>query len=244
MTGFSPAAGDAAAFDRLMRTRHSCRAFLPREVAPAIVEDILRTAQCTASWCNVQPWHLVVTSGHATHEIRMLLADAARMSGPNANEGSDIPFPPVYRGVYLERRRAAGFQLYDAAGVRRGDRAAGAAQAMRNFDLFDAPHLVVVSAPRELGTYAVIDCGAWVANFMTAAWSRGVSSIAQASVARQSALLHRHFAIPDELQVVCGVSFGYEDVTHPANGYRTARASPDEAVRWIDTPLGGDATPP
>ena len=235
MTTGTPSAAPAT-LEALLATRQSCRAFLAQEVPEELVERFLRAAQHTASWCNLQPWQLVVTRGAATDRIRDLLRDAARETGPNANEGSDIPFPAAYRGIHLERRRAAGFQLYDAAGVRRGDRDAGEAQAMRNFDLFGAPHFIVVSAPRELGIYGAIDCGAWISNFMLVAWSHGVSSIAQASVARQSDLLHRHFGIPAEQQIVCGISFGYQDSSHPANGYRTVRASLDEVVRRVSHP--------
>ena len=62
---------------RLMAGRFSCRAYLPDAVSEEVIRSIVKMAGSTASWCNVQPWHLVVTSGHATHEIRMLLADAA-----------------------------------------------------------------------------------------------------------------------------------------------------------------------
>jgi hypothetical protein len=33
---------------------------------------------------------------------------------------------------------------------------------------------------------------------------------------------------------VCGISFGYEDPAHPANRFRTTRATLDEACRWVD----------
>ena len=34
--------------------------------------------------------------------------------------------------------------------------------------------------------------------------------------------------------MVCGVSFGYEDIEHPANSYRTSRAPLTQAVRFLD----------
>jgi hypothetical protein len=33
--------------------------------------------------------------------------------------------------------------------------------------------------------------------------------------------------------VLCGLSFGWRDENHPANGFRTSRASLDEVVRWV-----------
>jgi nitroreductase len=224
----------ADVLDRLLRSRRSCRAFLPQPVPQALIERILATAQRTASWCNTQPWQLVITRGEATERLRRALGQAARETGPSVNDGADVAFPSSYQGVYLERRREAAFQLYGAVGVERGDRDAGAAQALRNFDLFDAPHVAIVTTPREQGTYGAMDCAAWVANFMLAAHSLGVACIAQAALARQSALLRSHFMLPDTRQVLCGVSFGYADRDHPANSYMTSRAALESFVTWAD----------
>jgi nitroreductase len=49
-----------------------------------------------------------------------------------------------------------------------------------------------------------------------------------------SAFLHEYFSIPDDRKVLVGISFGYPDLEHPANGYRTSRASLDEVVNWVD----------
>jgi nitroreductase len=61
-----------------------------------------------------------------------------------------------------------------------------------------------------------------------------VASIAQAALAHRAAFLRRWFGIPDERQVVCGVSFGYADARHPANRFRTTRAPLAEVVQWTE----------
>lgn len=186
-------------------------------------------AQRAPSWCNAQPWQVVVTTAAATDAFRAALCEhvAKHAAAP------DIAFPREYRGAYLARRRACGFQLYDAVGVRRGDRAAGALQAFENFKLFGAPHLAIVTTDEALGTYGAIDCGAYVSNFLLAAQSLGVAAIAQAALAGYSRFIRDYFAIGDERLVVCGISFGYEDAAHRANGFRTDRAPLEEAVRWV-----------
>jgi len=40
------------------------------------------------------------------------------------------------------------------------------------------------------------------------------------------------FGLSAERWVVCGISFGFADAAHPANGFRTTRA--DDAVSWVD----------
>lgn len=220
---------DIACFDRLLTARHSCRAFRPEPLPRETIETILRIAQKTASWNNTQPWQVVVTSGDATARFRKLMVEKASRQDPPA---ADFPFPREYRGVSLDRRRACGFQLYDAVGVARGDRAAYARQSLRNYDLFDAPHVAIVTADEPLGVYGAVDCGAYVTNFMTAARALGVATIAQAALAVYSDAIRAHFGIADDRRVVCGIAFGIGDDTAPVNGYRTARAGLDEVVRW------------
>ncbi len=218
-------------FEQLLARRYSCRAFLPRPVARATIERILEVAQRTPSWCNAQPWQAHITSGAATERFRAaLLAYAASHQAE-----PDYPFPREYRGVYLERRRVCGFQLYEAVGVVRGDRTASAKQAMENFRLFGAPHALVVTTDEALGVYGVLDCGAWVNNFMLAAAGAGIACIAQAALAAHPKLLREFFGIAEDRRIVCGMSFGYEDAQHPANSFRTRRANKEEVATWIDT---------
>ena len=219
-----------AALGELLRERRSCRAFLSRPVDGATLASILRLAQRTASWCNTQPWQVVVTRGQGTERLRLALADA--MATPA--EGPDFAYPLRYAGVYLQRRRESGFQLYDAVGIARGDRAASAAQAAQNFRFFGAPHVAIVTTDAELGVYGAVDCGAWVGNFMLAAQAHGVASIAQAALAQRPDFLRAHFGLGPDRKVVCGISFGYPDEAHPANSYRTSRAPIADAVRWVD----------
>ena len=230
MSASHPEVGDADAFARLLDGRYSCRGFSPRPVQRATIERILATAQRTASWCNAQPWQVVVASGDAAERFRQALLAAAGQPP----ETPDFDWPREYHGPYKERRRACGLALYDAVGVVPGDREASARQARQNFHLFGAPHVAIVTSDAALGVYCAVDCGAWVANFMTAAWSLGVASIAQAALASRPALVRTHFGLPPDRRVVCGISFGFADDAHPANGFRTTRAALDDVVSWRD----------
>lgn len=219
-----------AAFDGLLAERFSCRGYRAEPVPRATIDEILRLAQRTASWCNSQPWQVIVNGAAATERLRAALLAVP----PGEGAAFDIAPPADYRGVYKDRRRACGFQLYDSVGIAHGDRVASGRQARENFAFFGAPHVAIVTTEAVLGTYGVLDCGAYVHNFMLAARSLGVASIAQAALAARSAFLHDWFDIPPDRQVVCGISFGFEDPAHPANGFRTPRAEVSDASRWID----------
>jgi nitroreductase len=208
------AAAESNAIDtleELLGARYSCRAYKPDPVPRATIERLLTVAQRTASWCNSQPWQ--VKTG----------ADAV----------TDFPWPREYVGVYLERRRESGFQLYNALGIARGDKAAYNKQALENFKFFGAPHVAIITTSEPLGVYGAVDCGGYVSNFMLAAQALGLGSIAQAALARRADVIREHFSLGADRNIVCGISFGYPDHDHVINSYRTSRASPADTARFV-----------
>jgi nitroreductase len=217
--------------EELLGERFSCRAFRPDPVPRSTIERVLKAAQRTASWCNSQPWQLVIASGAAKERFRAAIYGEASSGAP---EDGDFSFPREYRGVYLERRRESGFQLYNTLGIARGDKAAYARQALENYNFFGAPHVAVIHTEEALGIYGAIDCGAYVGNFLLAAQAMGLGTIAQAALARHSGLIRRHFGLDDTRRVVCGISFGFPDLDHRINSYRTSRASIPDTVSFID----------
>ncbi|MGZ8177298.1 nitroreductase [Williamsia sp. SKLECPSW1] len=223
----------AAVLEDLLGSRYSCRAYRPEPVPHETIQRILTTAQRSASWCNTQPWEVIVTEGAGTERFRAALSDHAARHGNDMHP--DIPMPSAYTGVHLERRRAAGWQLYSALGIERGDRDASARQAAQNFRLFGAPHCAIVTVDAEQGTYGALDTGLYVAAFLLSAQSLGVAAIPQAALATYSPFVRDHFAIPADRAVLLGISFGWADHDHPANSYRTERADTASVVHWADS---------
>jgi nitroreductase len=219
------------ALEELLGERYSCRAFRPEPVPRPTIERILTAAQRTASWCNSQPWQIVIASGAAKERFRAAIYAAASSGAP---DDGDFSFPREYRGVYLERRRESGFQLYNTLGIARGDKAAYARQALENFNFFGAPHVAIIHTDEALGIYGAIDCGAYVGNFLLAAQALGLGTIPQAALAHYSGLIRRHFGLDDDRRVVCGISFGFPDRDHKINSYRTSRASIPDTATFVD----------
>ncbi|MGW5570357.1 nitroreductase [Nocardia thailandica] len=225
----------SAVLAELLTARWSCRAFESREVPRSQIERLLALAQRSASWCNTQPWQVLVTSGEGTERFRTALADYAAGGGGDLGDEFEFAEPTGYRGVYRDRRRVAGWQLYEAVGVAKGDRAASARQAAENFRLFGAPHVAVVTTDADLGVYGAIDCGLYIGTFLLAATSLGIATVPQAALASRSVFIRKYFELPEDRKIVAGISFGYADADHPANSYRTARAPLDEVVTWRDS---------
>lgn len=222
------AASDLAALDRLMGSRFTCRAYQSEPLAEEVIRSITDLARRSASWCNVQPWQLVITSGESTERFRQaLMAHAAS----HTDIDSDLEFPPGYDGVYGQRRREAGLALYNALGITREDKERQASQSFENFRLFGAPHVAILTIPAALGPYAAVDAGGFIASFLLAARAHGVATAPQAALARHAGFIRRYLAIEEGQHMVCAISFGYADTAHPANGFRTTRAPVEEFVR-------------
>ncbi|MBT26473.1 MAG: nitroreductase, partial [Rhodobacteraceae bacterium] len=156
---------DFQTFDRVMRARHSCRGFRPDPVPSTTIQQIVQTAQRVPTWCNAQPWQIIVTSGAQTDAFRNAMTQAAETQTAQP----DLDWPQQYTGVYQERRRTCGLQLYQAVGVTRGDRVGSARQMSENYRLFGAPHVAIITSDSDLGPYGVMDCGGFVAAFAAAA---------------------------------------------------------------------------
>ncbi|SDU66917.1 nitroreductase [Gordonia westfalica] len=213
----------------LLESRWSCREFLRRQVSQSEIERVVDVARLTPSWCNTQPWHVDVLSGGAAEGLRDALR-AAIADGPAQNP--DIEFPAAYDGVYRERRRESGLQLYASVGIEKSDRAGSARQMLRNFDFFGAPHVAIVTTEAALGPYGAVDCGLFVSNFLLAAHELGIATVPQAALATQSPVIREYLGMKPERQVVVGISFGYPDEDAPVNAYRTSRQSIAEVASF------------
>lgn len=219
-----------AALQDLLHARHSCRAFRSDAVSKDIIQKILLDAGRAPSWCNAQPWKVIVTSGAQTDAFRDVMASAFDSGAPS----TDYPFPGNYTGAHLKRRRKCGFQLYDSVNIGKGDRDGRARQMRENYTLFGAPHTAVITCPIELGPYGVLDCGGFITAFCLSAKAQGIGTVPQAALALYSDVIRAHFDIPEDRNVLAAISFGYPEDDAPINGFRTDRADLDEFVDWKD----------
>ncbi len=218
----------SAAFAALLEARYSCRGYLDKPVPDDVIDAVICDARQVPSWCNSQPWHVIACSKAETDRLRAALSAHVHAAGGHGD--SDVPFPAAYEGVYKERRRVCGWQLYGAVGVEKGDRAGSARQSLENFRLFGAPHFLLVTTPKALGPYGVLDCGAFVTGVLLGLAARGLGGIAMASVAGLSPVLRDWFEVAPDRDVLCGIACGWPDPDHPANGFRTTRAPLDEIM--------------
>jgi hypothetical protein len=205
--------------DQTISERRSVRGFLPRPVPRETLEEVLALAQQAPSNCNVQPWRVYIASGDSLNKLRTALVEAATAGA------APVMVAPVdeFMGGYRDKQVACAVELYGKMGIARGDRAGRLNAALRNFEFFDAPHVAYICMAKSFGIGVALDVGMYVQTLMLAMQSRGISSCAQASLRSFPELAAEQLGIPDDEQILCGLSFGYEDPTVPANQTRQPR---------------------
>ena len=120
---------------RLPTGRYSCRAYGPEPLPADTIERMFALAQLSASWCNVQPWQVVVTRPTANN----VFPHAPRLPQGNSADQPDLPYPGGCYGRSQERRRECGWRLYASVGIAHSDRARFGQTSGENFRLFRAP---------------------------------------------------------------------------------------------------------
>lgn len=205
--------------DQTIVERRSVRGFLPKPVPRDVLDEVLGLAQHAPSNCNVQPWRVYIASGEVLRKLRTALVDAAT-AGQSQAMSSSID---TFFGPYRDKQVACAVELYGKMGVARDDRVGRLKAMLRNFEFFDAPHVAYVCMAKSFGIGVALDVGMYVQTLMLAMQSRGIASCAQAALRAFPEVAAAHLGIPDDEQILCGLSFGYEDPEVPANQARQPR---------------------
>ena len=215
--------------ETVVRARKSVRGFLPDPVPRAVMRRVFELARWSPSGTNVQPWRVCVASGAVRDAMRAeLLArvEAGVAARPDHRDKGRLGEP------FKERRRACAKVLYDAMGIDWDDKAGRARASLRNFELFDAPHVAFFCMEDIFGGQSAADVGMYTQTLMLALTANGLASCAQGTMGHYPDLVRETFDLPENMTVLYGLSFGYEDTSVPANAARTTRASIDDVVTF------------
>lgn len=228
------AAAEADAVERAICDRRAVRAFLPRPVSRALLEDVLRVAAASPSNSNTQPWRVIAVAGGARDALVRDLLDA-HATAPDAHAAEHPPYAGM-SAAHEGRRRAFGAGFYGHLGISRDDHAARRGRLALNLRFFDAPVGLVIALDRSLGPAAWLDLGLFLQTLMLAAHARGLGTCAQISLAAYHRVMRRHLPLAEGEVVACGMSLGYPDPAATVNRFRTDR----EPVQVFATLLGFD----
>ncbi len=227
----------AAAFDALVKARHSVRAFLPQKVDKAQVRAVIESARQAPSGGNLQPGQFWALTGAPLEKLSDTIIKARALGRPSVSEYGWFPNPmPAH---LKERQRATGYALYSALGIARTDRTARDAQFDRNYRFFDAPVGLVITLDRTMGAGAFLDLGMALSYFCLAASAHGLATCGIGALANHADLVQEHLQIPQDQMIICGMALGYENHGALVNKWRTTRADCDAYAYFsgFDAPL-------
>ena len=133
---------------------------------------------------------------------------------------------------WRQRRRDCAAALYSAMDVAWEDKEGRGRAALRNFELFDAPHVAFLCMNEVFSHSSAADVGMYAQTLMLSLTAHGLASCAQGTMAHHPDLVRETFKLDPEIKVLFGLSFGYEDTSVPANAARTSRAPLSQSVTF------------
>ncbi len=213
-----------------LRSRRSVRGFLDKPVPEETLKEIFELAQLAPSNCNIQPWKVFVASGEVRDELRRRMVEKVTAGVPM--EPDFEPNAGKFSGVYRQRQVDCAVELYNNMGIARDDKPGRMRAQLRNFELFDAPHVVFIGMEREFGPTVALDVGMYIQSLMLAMTAHGVGSCAQGSMRYFPNDVREIFGEPASTAILVGISFGYEDPDVAANRTRVGRAPLADSVAF------------
>lgn len=214
-----------------IKARRSIRGFKPDPIPDDLLRDILEVARFAPSNCNTQPWHLTVVSGEARQRLRQAILD--EIAAGKAPSPVFTPGDANLQGPLKDRQYQCAMDYYGVMGIERHERDKRSALAMKNFEFFDAPHVGFISMPADLGPTNAVDVGIFLQTLMLVLVERGLASVPQGALALYPDPVKAIGGVPEGYGIICGLSFGYEDVGARINDAIMGRADIDDIVTLI-----------
>lgn len=213
-------------FSELMQSRRSIRAFKSDDIPEALLSSLLSEALESPSSSNSQPFKVAIAKGEVAKQLGEELTDKYRRSNAimrkplplkllsfltdDAMPDSDYkPILGKYPGIYQSRRVATGKGLYQTIGIARDDHKARAAHMEKNFSFFGAPVALFFFIDPRMTHTALVDLGIFMQSLMLGAENKGLGTCAEGALGIWRSPLDKHFTIPKEFKLVCGMAIGY-----------------------------------
>jgi len=215
-----------------LKLRKSTRAFLNRQVDTEVIKRILNVSKHAPSGVNTQPWQVAVVSGNKKHEVEQAMENAFNIGVKGKMDYQY--YPNKWQGLYKERRKACGLQLYSSLKIAREDQAKQKQQWLANYRAFDAPVVLFFFMDCVLETGSFLDYGMFLQSVMLAAVEEGLAVCPQAALGEYPQIVKEKLGYPDESILICGMALGYEDKEAAVNSYRTHREEVDSFTNFFE----------
>lgn len=228
-------ANPANPVDAALITRRSIRAFLATPVPRAEIEAILEAAGRAPSGTNTQPWKVYVVTGEALERLSQALLAAYDDPQRDSLYQEDYRYyPRQWVSPYIDRRRKIGWDLYGLLGIAKGEKDKMHAQHARNYAFFGAPVGLFFTIDRILERGSWLDYGMFLEAVMISARGHGLDTCPQAAFVPFHRVIASHLGLPDEEQLVCGMSLGWADRDALVNQLSTEREPVERFAKFFE----------
>ena len=214
-----------------VKTRKSIRGYKPDPVPRQVLEEIVRISTRAPSALNTQPWEIVIVTGEPLAKIQQANAEALA-AGKMPQSDFTIEGKP-FEGVYKERQRELGFELYRLLGIARDDRQKRTEWTMKGFRIFDAPAAIFLAADASLEpalTYS--DIGGLAQTLCLVALDYGLGTCINNQGIVYPDVIRQATGLPDSMRMYLCIAVGYPDWTHPANKLESSREVLEKNTYW------------
>lgn len=194
-------------FQTTILSRQSIREFLPEPLSQVEIRAALEDAQWSLSACNIQPWSVHIVSG----EKLVLLKNLMKEKLANGEFTSDFAFDQnQFTGELENRWRSQYAHVFSSFGITREDKEGRNRVMLRNTDLYDAPHVALLTMPAIEGNEVIIaaDVGIYSQSLMLSLTAHGFGSIPMLMPALFAQDIRQLIGVPDGYKLLHVLAFG------------------------------------
>lgn len=220
----------AASVTDAIMTRITVRDFLDTPVPEDVLKSILKTALRSPSGGNLQPWRVHVMQGDILANFKKLCVE--RMMAQKVEEPTHAAYPSPLWEPQRSWRYKLGEDMYALLGIPREDKMKRIMWLARNGEFFGAPVGIIITGNKKLEMPQHLDVGIFVQSLMLLAREAGLHTAPQGWWRNWTSVSHELLDIPEEEEVLVGMSLGYGNPDHPVNNLWADRADMEELVHF------------
>ena len=211
-----------------MTNRQSSRAYLPKPVLRADIEDLLKYAGMAPSAINLQPWEYVIVYGEEKDRLVQQLKRAHAERNVSCGPGTENPLPDKFKN---RSRRAAQDMTSKVAEM---DLEFNRFVEEGSCSFYGAPIAIIVAIDRLFPKIRYLDVGLSVSYLLLAAQAKGLATCPIGLVTAYGDQIADALDIPDNKEIVLGIALGYADPQSPINCFKTGRENLDAFRSWYE----------
>ena len=211
-----------------MTNRQSARAYLPKPVARADIEDLLKYAGMAPSAINLQPWEYVIVYGEEKDRLVQQLKRAHAERNISCGPGTVNPLPDIFKN---RSRRAS-----QAMAPKVAEMGLKFNQFVEegSCSFYGAPIAIIVTLDRLFPKIRYLDVGLSVSYLLLAAQAKGLATCPIGLVTAYGDEIAGALDISDNKEIVLGIALGYADTQSPINRFKTERENLDAFRSWYE----------